>query len=117
MKPWHSLFFTGTMLVAATAATVVPVAAADPHAGHGKPAVQGAAVAMSDGTVRKIDTATGRITIAHGPLANLGMPPMTMVFKAKDAALLKDLKVGDGIRFVAEQEGNDYVVSRLQRKP
>lgn len=117
MKPADFLLALGGLVLSAVPGTAL---AADPHAGHSvrPPAAGGTSVAeMSEGTVRKIDTANGRVTIAHGPLANLGMPPMTMVFKVKDAAFLRDLKVGDGIRFVAEQSGNDYVVSRLQRKP
>jgi Cu/Ag efflux protein CusF len=112
MKLLHSLFLAAGMFAAA--ATTL---AAEPHAGHAKAPAQDEAAAMSEGTVRKVDLAAGKLTIAHGPLKNLGMPSMTMVFKAKDPAQLKDLKVGDAIRFVAEQSGNDYVVSRLQRKP
>ena len=92
--------------------------AADPHAGHhAMPgAGKSAADEQSEGTVKKIDAAAGKLTIAHGPLKNLGMPPMTMVFKAKDPAMLKGLKEGDSIRFVAEQSGNDYFVTKLQPK-
>ncbi|MBN9025836.1 MAG: copper-binding protein, partial [Rhizobiales bacterium] len=32
---------------------------------------------QADGTVRKVDTTTGKLTIAHGPLEGLGMPSMT----------------------------------------
>lgn len=99
----------------------VPAAAqTDPHAGHAGHSMPAAgkegAGELSEGTVRKVDAAAGQLTIAHGTLKNLGMPPMTMVFKAKDAAMLKGLKEGDAIRFVAEQSGNDYVVTRLQAK-
>lgn len=92
--------------------------AADPHAGHAMPAAAGkqASVEQSEGTVKKIDAAAGKVTIAHGPLKSLGMPPMTMVFKVKDAAQLKGIKEGDAIRFTAEMSGQDYVASKLQVK-
>lgn len=73
-----------------------------------------AAAAMSQGEVRKIDVANQKITLRHGPLLNLGMPPMTMVFGVQDAALLDGLKVGDKVQFVVEQQGSQFVVTELQ---
>ncbi|MDD2161251.1 copper-binding protein [Pseudomonas sp. MIL19] len=72
------------------------------------------AAATSQGEVRKIDTANQKVTLRHGPLANLGMPPMTMVFKVQDAAQLEGLKVGDKVSFVAQQQGSQFVASELQ---
>ena len=116
MKPVLSLLLAAGLTAGHTSA----VLAADPHAGHAGHAKPGAgkdaAAEMAEGTVKKVDAAAGKLTIAHGPLKSLGMPPMTMVFKAKDPAMLKGLKEGDAIRFVAEQSGNDYVVTRLQPK-
>lgn len=57
-------------------------------------------VPLADGVIKKIDPA-GRITIAHGRIENLGMPPMTMRFKAETPAMLKPWKEGDKIRFRA----------------
>lgn len=59
------------------------------------------AVAPTDGVIKKLDLPAGKITIAHGEIANLDMPPMTMSFKAKDPAMLKGWKAGDKIRFRA----------------
>lgn len=72
------------------------------------------AAATSQGEVRKIDAANQKITLRHGPLANLGMPPMTMVFQVQDAAQLEGLKVGDKVSFVAQQQGSKFVASELQ---
>jgi Cu(I)/Ag(I) efflux system periplasmic protein CusF len=72
----------------------------------------GDAQQMSEGVVKKVK-ANGMITISHGPLANLGMPPMTMTFGVKDKALLKGVKPGDRVRFLAEQSGDSLIVSRL----
>lgn len=64
------------------------------------------------GTVKKI--AAGRVTLAHGPIASLQWPAMTMSFKLKDAALAKGIKVGDAVDFELVQSGKDYMVTRLQ---
>ncbi|MGE6791108.1 copper-binding protein [Pseudomonas guineae] len=72
------------------------------------------AVAMSQAEVRKIDSANQKITLRHGPLANLGMPPMTMVFTVQDATQLEGLNVGDKVQFVAQQQGSQFVATELQ---
>lgn len=74
----------------------------------------GAAAAMADGEVKKVDKGAGKVTIKHGPLANLDMPPMTMVFRVKDAAMLDRLKAGDAIRFKAEKIEGNYTVTEFQ---
>lgn len=69
---------------------------------------------LSEGTVKKIDATTQRVTLAHGPIANIGMPPMTMMFKVKDAAMLKSVKEGDKIRFRVEEIGGNYTIVRIE---
>jgi Cu/Ag efflux protein CusF len=61
----------------------------------GGPAV--AQSAMADGEVTKIDAAHGKITMRHGPIKNLDMDAMSMVFRVKDPAMLKQVKVGDKV--------------------
>jgi Cu(I)/Ag(I) efflux system periplasmic protein CusF len=73
-----------------------------------------AADTLSEGEIRKIDKGTAGLTIQHGELKNLGMPPMTMVFRLKDTARLPTLKVGDKVRFRAEMEGASYVVTVIE---
>ncbi|MFJ7566186.1 copper-binding protein [Herminiimonas sp. NPDC097707] len=70
--------------------------------------------AMSEGVVRKVDKENGEITIRHGELKNLGMQPMTMVFRIKDVAMLDLAKVGDKISFVAENSGGQLTVTQLE---
>lgn len=70
---------------------------------------------LSDGTVRKIDVENARITLRHGPLVNLDMPPMTMVFRVEPPALLEGLKVGDTVKFRAEAIGGAYTVTAVER--
>ena len=83
------------------------------HGNHAETAVAGQETAMSDGEIKKVDKDTGRLTIKHGPLENLGMPGMTMVFGVKDVSALDVLKAGDKIKFVAEKLEGRYVVTQL----
>ena len=55
---------------------------------------------MVRGTVEKIDTAQGKMTIDHGAIPNLQMDPMTMVFRAGDPAMFKSVKAGDKVQFL-----------------
>lgn len=71
---------------------------------------------MSHGEIRKVDPAAGKLTIKHGPLENLGMEAMTMVFKVKDPAMLSQVKVGDKIDFVAEEVNGALTVVKLQKQ-
>ena len=72
------------------------------------------AATMSEGEIRRLDPETGKLTIRHGEIRNLDMPPMTMVFMVRDKALLSGLKVGDRIRFAASNEGGKYLVTDIQ---
>ena len=76
-------------------------------------AVAGQELALSEGEVKKVDKDTGRLTIKHGPLENLGMSGMTMVFGVKDVSALDTLKAGDKIKFVAERLDGRLVVTQL----
>ena len=68
------------------------------------------------GTVTKIDAGQGKMTIKHDPIPNLDMGNMTMVFKAGDPDMLKQVKVGQAIRFTADRvNGQITVVSIVKR--
>jgi Cu(I)/Ag(I) efflux system protein CusF len=69
---------------------------------------------MSDGVVKKIDRQAGTVTIAHGPLTNLGMGPMTMTFRLKSPTLIDGIKEGSRIQFVADNVNGDLFVIALQ---
>lgn len=70
---------------------------------------------LTDGTVRKVDPAAGKVTIAHGPMEHLGMSMgMTMVFRVKDAAVLAGVKPGDKIRFMAEKHDGAFMVTHIE---
>lgn len=70
--------------------------------------------ALSEGEVRKVDQANGKLTIRHGELKNLDMPAMTMVFRVKEPAMLGNIKPGDKIRFRAEQIDGALTVVEMQ---
>ncbi len=76
-----------------------------------------AASDLAEGEVRRIDKSGGKITIRHGEIKSLSMPPMTMVFVAANPALLDQVKVGDRIRFSADQSGGAYRVTAIQPSP
>jgi Cu(I)/Ag(I) efflux system periplasmic protein CusF len=72
--------------------------------------------AAISGEVRKIDENAGRITLKHGPAKSLGMDEgMTMVYRVKDLAILKQVKVGDQVKFEAEHVDGGFVVTKLQK--
>lgn len=90
---------------------------ADDHAAHHatSPATAAANRAdMTEGEVRRIDKGAGKLTLRHGEIRNLDMPPMTMVFQVKEPALLDQVKVGDKVRFLAEKSDGSYIVTVIE---
>lgn len=111
----YSIMIATLMLGAAPA---FQASAADSHDHHAtsqaKPAAA-ASEALTDGEVRKIDKATGKITIKHGPMPKLDMPPMTMAYRVKNKAMLDGLKIGDKIKFDVDGVGGEFTVLRLEK--
>lgn len=68
-----------------------------------------------NGTVKKVDLEQGKLTLDHGPIKNLDMDSMTMVFRAGDPAMLKGLKAGDKVRFDADRVNGQITVTKLQK--
>ncbi len=97
------LTLAGLAAVPAHAQTVAPV-----------PADKAAGVELSDAEVRKIDKDNRKITLRHGPIKNLDMPPMTMVFQVSDAALLDKVQAGDKVRFAAVNDAGRLTVTQIQ---
>ena len=67
------------------------------------------------GRVEKVDAAQGKISIDHGPIPNLNMDAMTMVFRAQNPAMLKQLKVGDKVQFTAERVNGQISVTSIKK--
>ena len=101
------------------AGALPPLAAsAETPPAHQPTATSGADHApMSEGEVRKIDRAQGKLTLRHGEIRSLDMPPMTMVFRVADPGMLDRVKEGDRIRFDAERVGGAITVTRLEPLP
>ena len=91
------------------------------HSAHHPVPVASAAGAseadLTDAEVRRVDKAAGKITLRHGEIKNLDMPPMTMVFQVKEAALLEGLNTGDKVKFRAVKEGGQYRVTEIKPAP
>jgi Cu/Ag efflux protein CusF len=73
-----------------------------------------AAVEMTEGVVRKVDKNAKKITIKHGAIKNLDMPPMTMVFQTTDPAMLEKVQKGDKVKFKAAMDGSAMVVTEIE---
>lgn len=74
-----------------------------------------AMAAMVDGDVQKVDAAAGKITLRHGPIPELDMGDMSMVYTAKDPAMLKGIKAGDKVRFEPAEVGGKYTVTKIEK--
>jgi Cu(I)/Ag(I) efflux system periplasmic protein CusF len=88
---------------------LTPALQAQTHATKSK-----ATVAMTHATVVALDMTSQRVLLKHGPIPSLHMGPMTMEFVVQDAKMLQRLKIGSKLRFVAVQEADDYLITRLQ---
>lgn len=88
------------------------------HAQHNATAAAAAsqddANALTVGEIKKVDKDTGKLTVQHGPLTNLGMPGMTMAFKAQDPAMLDQVKAGDKVRLRVEHINGTYTITKLE---
>ena len=107
-------FATG-LLAAALAAG--PAFAQHSHMHHGGMAATAGgetSPAATEGVVQKVDREAGKVTLKHGEIRNLGMPPMTMVFRVKEATLLDKVKAGDKVRFAAMSDAGALVVTAIE---
>ena len=118
MKTTQTLLIAGTF--AALSALFSPVWA-QAKTDHSKMAdmkiAQAGAATMADAEVRKVDMGRGRVTLKHGEIKSLDMPPMTMVFTVKDKAMLEGIKVGDKVRFKAANDNGKLTVTEMTPSP
>ena len=114
-----------TLATAIFAAAPLTVFAAGHAAAPASPAANSASSSSSssssaadkvDGEVRNVDKSAKKITIKHGELKKLEMPPMTMVFEVKDPAMLDKVKQGDKVTFVAEKIGGQFTVTDIEKQ-
>lgn len=79
--------------------------------------VAAAQASVTSGQVTKLDKANARVTIKHGQIQNLDMPPMTMVFRVRDPKALEGIAVGDQVRFTAEKVDGNFTVTSIRKAP
>ena len=72
------------------------------------------AVPMSEGEVRKIDTDAQKVTLRHGPIPNLEMPDMTMVFRVAEPKMLEGLEPKKKVRFTADRIGGQITLTSVE---
>lgn len=87
---------------------------AEDHSAHHPAAATASAADMAEGEIRKVDQDAKKLTIKHGEIKSLDMPPMTMVFQVKDAGVLEKVKVGDKVRFRVQKSDTGFVVTDIQ---
>ena len=101
----------------ALAGGVLPLAAqAQSPAASAAVATAPAAADWTEGEVRRVDPTNARVSLRHGEIKSLNMPPMTMAFAVRDPAWLNGLKAGDKVRFtVVDEGGGKLTVTALER--
>lgn len=71
---------------------------------------------ITDAVVKKVDPSTGMVTLQHGELKNIGMSPMTMAYKARDASMVKQAKEGEKVKVRVENvDGTLTIVTLLKQ--
>ena len=101
-------------VIAASSYTVALAASHQPGAAEAKGSQSHPGALVAEGEVRKVDMDAKKITLKHGPIANLGMPAMSMVFRVKDAAFLEKVKAGDKVKFSADKIGGALTITGIQ---
>ena len=105
---------TPRIIFAAAVVTLVASLSTGLHAQPAPATPRTAAAELTDAEVRKVDKDSKKITLKHGAIKNLDMPPMTMVFQVSDPAMLERVKAGDKVRFTATGEGGKYTLTDIQ---
>lgn len=71
-----------------------------------------AIVASASGVVEAVDAEAKTVTIAHGPVAALEWPAMTMTFQAPDVDLTA-IEQGDEVSFEITASGTDTSITSI----
>ena len=113
---------TGILVLALATGTAVAGQATDPTAQHAHdhataPTAASVTAPQTEGEIRKVDVAAQKLTVKHGRIENLGMSPMTMVFRVKDPAFLTQVKPGDQVKMTVERIEGALTIVALQRVP
>jgi Cu/Ag efflux protein CusF len=111
-------YFVGLILAAVTQ---LSLAQSSTTAQATQPAPSASAQAdpagFTEGEIRRIDKSSGRVTIKHGPIKSVDMPPMTMVFTVERVAMLDSFKPGDNVLFTVRSDQGKLTITELKLKP
>ncbi|MGJ7497383.1 copper-binding protein [Variovorax sp. RT4R15] len=112
------LYLRNTFLAWAAALMLTGFAHAQPAVGSAASTAgakdSSASAELADGEVRKVEKDNKKLTLRHGPLKNLDMPGMTMVFQVSDDAMLDKVQAGDKVRFQAEKIDGKFTVTKIE---
>ena len=104
-----------TLVLALGALPALPAAADVARQGTASAKAPAIVGAKADGEIIRVDKGAGTVVIKHGPIANLDMPAMTMPYRARERAMLDQLKPGDKIRFEAGNVGGAFTLMRFEK--
>ena len=108
------IFVTSTVVLLTASGAHAQSNGAAPQASPGAASSPSPIAPNTEGVIRKVDKEQGKLTIKHGPIANLDMPGMTMVFKVSDPKAIEALKEGDKVRFFADKVNGALTVMAIE---
>lgn len=107
MIRYRSLLAAAALVASAAVVPWTSVASAAPlQLAQARPPVEG--------EVTRIQKDTGKVTIRHGPIPNLDMPGMQMVFNLNDPSMIDKLKAGSKISFTADRINGAFTVMSIE---
>lgn len=105
-------------LLAANPALAQPAADATQAVAPSTAPIAAPSADLTEGTITRVDARSGKLTIRHGEITNLGMPPMTMVFALKDPVQAQSLQPGAKVAFRAEDTGGgSLLITHIETTP
>ncbi|MBY0410871.1 MAG: copper-binding protein [Burkholderiaceae bacterium] len=115
----HALTQTAALMVLLGAVTTTQALAqtATPPVTAAAEAAAAPTAPWVNGEITRWDARTLRITLRHGEIQNLEMPPMTMAFRVQDASVVGTLQPGDKVRFQAQKINSSYHVTQVEKAP
>ena len=96
-----------TLPICAVAAMAASLAFAVPSALANEPV-------WTKGEVTKVDKELGKVTVRHEEITNLEMPPMRMIFRVADPAMLDQLKKGQKAEFYFVDENGRMLIKQIK---
>ena len=104
------------LLLGAAFLVVAPLALAQSDGTNGIRADKQAQGEVHKGTgvVRKVDRASGKVTLKHDAIQSLNMPAMTMAFGVNDKDMLNRCVKDTKVEFEFVRHGRQYVITSIK---